>query len=120
MASLAKAYKRRVYLFCGINSNKAEDVASIKKHAGAHGFDFSILKDAGNKVADQLSASFTPEVLVMSGGSQALYYGRIDDKRREEEVTTKDLSNALDEVLAGKSVAVARTKAFGRTTKGVN
>jgi len=120
IASLAKAYKEKGISFLGINSNKAEDVASIKKHAETHGFDFSILKDAGNKVADQLSASFTPEVFVMSGDLKLLYHGRIDDKRREEEVTTKDLSNALDEILAGKSVTVARTKAFGCTIKRVN
>jgi len=67
-----------------------------------------------------LSASFTPEVYVLDGNLKLLYHGRIDDKRREEEVTTKDLNKALEEILAGKPVSVSRTKAFGCTIKRVN
>lgn len=120
MAAIANSYKEKGITFIGVNSNKAEDISSIKSHAKSNGLDFTILKDEGNKVADQLSASFTPEVYVLDGNLKLLYHGRIDDKRREEEVTTKDLSNALDEILAGKSVTVARTKAFGCTIKRVN
>lgn len=120
MAALAKTWKDKGVTFLGINSNKAEDVSAIKTHAKSNGLDFTILKDAGNKVADQLSASFTPEVYVLDGNLKLLYHGRIDDKRREEEVTTKDLNKALEEILAGKPVSVSRTKAFGCTIKRVN
>lgn len=120
MATISNDYAAKGVTFLGINSNKAEDVAEIKDHAGKNGFKFSILKDKGNVVADQLAASFTPEIYVLSPDLKLLYHGRIDDKRRVDEVTTSDLKNALDEILAGKPVSVAKTKAFGCTIKRVN
>jgi len=119
MAAISKDYASKGVTFLGINSNKAEDISAIKKHAADNGLDFTILKDNGNVVADQLSASFTPEIYVLSGDLKLLYHGRIDDKRRIEEVTTNDLQKALDEILAGKPVTVSSTKAFGCTIKRV-
>ncbi len=120
MAAISNEYSGKGVTFLGINSNKAEDVAEIKDHAAKNGFKFSILKDKGNVVADQLAASFTPEIYVLSPDLKLLYHGRIDDKRRVDEVTTSDLKNALDEILTGKPVSVAKTKAFGCTIKRVN
>jgi peroxiredoxin len=120
MAAISKDYSSKDITFLGINSNKAEDVAAITKHAAENGLDFTILKDNGNVVADQLAASFTPEIYVLSGDLKLLYHGRIDDKRRLEEVTSNDLQKALDEILAGKPVSVSSTKAFGCTIKRVD
>lgn len=120
MATIAKDYTSKGITFLGINSNKAEDIAAIKKHAADNGLSFTILKDNGNVVADQLSASFTPEIYVLNGDLKLLYHGRIDDKRRVEEVTTNDLQKALDEIVAGKPVSVSSTKAFGCTIKRVD
>lgn len=120
MAAISNEYSGKGVTFLGINSNKAEDVAEIKDHAAKNGFKFSILKDKGNVVADQLAASFTPEIYVLSPDLKLLYHGRIDDKRRVDEVTTSDLKNALDEILSGKPVSVAKTKAFGCTIKRIN
>lgn len=120
MATIAKDYMSKGITFLGINSNKAEDIAAIKKHATENGLGFTILKDNGNVVADQLSASFTPEIYVLNGDLKLLYHGRIDDKRRVEEVTTNDLQKALDEILAGKPASVSSTKAFGCTIKRVD
>lgn len=120
MAALSNDYSGKGVTFLGINSNKAEDVAEIKEHAAKNGFKFTILKDKGNVVADQLAASFTPEIYVLSPDLKLLYHGRIDDKRRVDEVTTSDLKNALEAILAGKPVSVAKTKAFGCTIKRVN
>jgi len=120
MAALSNEYSNKGFTFLGINSNKAEDVAGIKEHASKHGFKFTILKDKGNVVADQFGASFTPEIYVLSPALKLLYHGRIDDKRRVDEVTSSDLKNALEEILSGKPVTVAKTKAFGCTIKRVN
>jgi len=120
MAALYEMYKDKGVTFLGINSNKAEDVKEIKEHAGTNKLGFTILKDVNNVIADKLSASFTPEVYVVNSDLELLYHGRIDDSRRESEVKTKDLSAALDEILAGKKVTVTQTKAFGCTIKRVN
>lgn len=119
MAALFNEYKSKDVAFIGINSNKQEDVAEIRTHAKKNGLDFVILKDDGNVIADRFKASFTPEIYVLSPGFELLYHGRIDDSRKSDNIKSKDLENALNEILDGKPVSVEKTKAFGCTIKRV-
>jgi peroxiredoxin len=119
MVQLYDEYIPKGVTFVAINSNKQEDVEEIKNHAKDHGFKFTILKDWNNKLADKLDASVTPETYVLNNNFEILYHGRIDDSRREESVSSRDLRNALDEILSGKQVEVKETKAFGCTIKRV-
>lgn len=119
MAKLNEDYKERGVVFLGINSNVAEDVATIKKHAEENNLPFVILKDKDNFIADKLEASVTPEVYVLNAKHEVLYHGRIDDSRNSEKVASQDARKALEEILAGKEVGTARTKAFGCTIKRV-
>jgi peroxiredoxin len=119
MASLYEDYSDKPVTFLGINSNKQEDVGEIKKHAKENGLDFIILKDLNNIIADKFNAKFTPEIFVLSPDFNVLYHGRIDDSRKEPEVESTDLRNALDEILGGKNVSVTETKAFGCSIKRV-
>jgi hypothetical protein len=41
------------------------------------------------------------------------YKGRIDDSRNPERVTVSDLRNAIDDLLADRSVRVSETTPFG-------
>jgi peroxiredoxin len=120
MVELFKDYAPRGVAFIGINSNEQESVEEIREHAKNHGFTFPILKDWNNVIADRLGASVTPEIYVLNARFDILYHGRIDDSRREADVNSRDLRNALDAVLAGKSVPLTETKAFGCTIKRVN
>jgi len=95
-------------------------IEEIKKHAAENKFTFPVLKDWQNVIADKFGASFTPEVYLLNSRFEILYHGRIDDSRRENEVKSRDLKNALDEILTGKPVSVSETKAFGCTIKRVN
>ena len=119
MESLAKEYSSKDVTFLGINSNKAESSEDIKEHAEENGFTFTILKDKNNVIADEFDASFTPEVYVLNGNNEVLYHGRIDNSKKEADVETQDLKNALDEILSGKNVTNSSTKAFGCTIKRV-
>jgi len=119
MEKLYETFKDKDVVFLGINSNKEETTDKIKKHAEEKGLSFPILKDEKNKIADQLEASFTPEVYVLNNKLELLYHGRIDDSRREDEVKTQDLKNTINEILKGKEVSVKTTKAFGCTIKRV-
>ncbi|HAL56204.1 MAG TPA: thiol-disulfide isomerase, partial [Bacteroidetes bacterium] len=103
----------------GINSNKQESAEEVKQHAKDNSFEFTILKDWKNVIADKLEATVTPEIYLLNPSFEILYHGRIDDSQRENKVTSKDLRAALDNVLAGKTVPVATTKAFGCTIKRV-
>jgi len=119
MEAIYNDYKGKDVAFLGINSNKAESVMSIKEHAEENGLTFTILKDEKNIIADQFDASVTPEVYVLNSEFQVLYHGRIDNSRKEADVETKDLRNALDQILDGKEVTISNTKAFGCTIKKV-
>jgi peroxiredoxin len=117
MEQLAQDYKARGINVIGINSNVAEDAAAVKAHAAEHKFTFTILKDSGNKIADKLGASVTPEAYFVDANSKLLYHGRIDNARNAAQVETTDLRNALDAALAGKGIEKTEAKAFGCTIK---
>ena len=117
---LVNVYKDQNIQFLGINSNQLESGEEIKTHSIENNLNFPVLKDTGNRVADQLQALVTPEVYVIGTNYKVLYHGRIDDSRDESQVKSKDLENALQEILAGKEVTVNTTKAFGCSIKRSN
>ncbi len=119
MVALYNDYHPENVAFVGINSNRQESVREIAEHARDHALPFPILKDRDNIIADKLDASVTPEIYVLNPDFKLLYHGRIDDSRREREVKSKDLRQALDRILAGKPVDNPETKAFGCTIKRV-
>jgi peroxiredoxin len=120
MVELYNDYKGKNVAIVGINSNKQESVDEVKSHSKEHGFEFTVLKDWKNVVADRFEASFTPEIYVLNANLELLYHGRIDDSRNLDKISTRDLRKALDEILDGKEVSRTTTKAFGCTIKRVN
>jgi peroxiredoxin len=117
MAKLAEDYKAKGIAVIGINSNVAEDAAAVKAHATEHKLSFPILKDPGNKIADRLGATVTPEAYFLDANNKLLYHGRIDNSRNAAQVEANDLRNALDAALAGKAVEKTEAKAFGCSIK---
>jgi hypothetical protein len=92
----------------------------VKSHAGEKHLTFTILKDDGNKIADRLGATKTPEVYVLDTNSKLVYHGRIDNSQKTEGITSNDLREALDEMLAGKPISKTGGAAFGCTIKRVS
>ena len=117
MAKLAEDYKAKGIAVVGINANVAEDAAAVKAHAAEHKLAFPILKDPGNKIADRLGASVTPEAYFIDANNKLVYHGRIDNARNASQVESSDLRNALDAALAGKAVEKTEAKAFGCSIK---
>lgn len=113
MEKLAQEYTAKGISVIGINSNVAEDAATVKAHAGKNKLSFTILKDPGNKIADKLGATVTPEAYLLDGSNKLVYHGRIDNSRNAAQIETHDLRNAIDAILAGKAVEKTEAKAFG-------
>ena len=111
--ALAEDYAKQGVTFLALNASADESANEIKAHADKQGFTFSILKDKDNKIADAYGAVRTPEMFVVDGAGVLRYHGRIDNSHLPIHVKTHDLRNALDELLAGKPVTVAETKALG-------
>ena len=119
MEKLARDYKARGVNVIGINSNATEAAEAVKQHATEHGFTFTVLKDAGNKIADRLGARVTPEAYFLDADNKLVYRGRIDnaDPRRGGDVTSDDLRDAIEATLAGKPVVKNEGLAFGCSIK---
>ena len=117
MEKLYEDYKARGISVVGINSNSTESSDDIKAHASTNNLTFTILKDKGNKIADLLGAERTPEVYLLDASNKLVYRGRIDNARNSTSVSTNDLRDAIDAVLAGKPVAKTSVPAFGCSIK---
>jgi peroxiredoxin len=117
MEKLAQDYKAKGINVIGINSNAPEEAGSVKEHASQNKLTFTILKDPGNKIADRLGATKTPEAFFISAENKLLYHGRIDNSRDASGVNSSELRDALDLTLAGKPVAKTTAMAFGCTIK---
>ncbi len=117
LASLADEFGKDEVAMIGVNANSHDSVTEIAAYARRHGIEFPILKDAGNKLADQLGAVRTPEVFVLDTNRVVRYHGRIDDQYGvgyiRNEADREDLKEAIRELLDGKPVSVASTQPVG-------
>lgn len=59
----------------------------------------------------------TPHVFVFDAERKLRYRGRIDDAENPENIRTHDTREAIDALLAGRTVAVETTKTFGCSVK---
>ena len=114
---LAQRLKEKGVVFVGINANQQDSVTETAAHATRHAFPFPVLKDAGNKIADQFGAERTPEVFVLDADRVVRYSGRIDDQYgvgfQKQQATRADLELAVNELLAGKAVSQPRVPPTG-------
>ena len=117
MEKLAQDFKARGINVVGINANSTESAADVKDHAAKNNLTFTILKDNGNKVADMLGATRTPEAYFLDASNKLLYHGRIDNSRDITQVNSSELRDALEATLAGKPVPKATANAFGCSIK---
>jgi peroxiredoxin len=117
MEKLAEEYKAKGVSVIGINSNVTEPVAVVKAHAADKHFTFTVLKDDGNKVADRLGATRTPEAYLIDAGGKLVYHGRIDNSQNTANITSNDLRDAVDELLSGKPISKTGGAAFGCSIK---
>src|SRR2546423_1383690 len=117
MQKLADDYKAKGINVIGINSNSTEPASEVKSHASEKHLTFTILKDHGNKIADRLGATRTPEAYVLDANNKLVYHGRIDNSQNMANITSNDLRDALDQMLGGKPISKTGGAAFGCTIK---
>ena len=99
--------------FIAVNSSYGERPVEIAAHARQRGYPFPMLRDEGGVIADRVGAQVTPEVFVLDRQGVLRYHGRIDDNRDALKVTSNDLRNALDALLAGKLPSRPEQMSFG-------
>jgi peroxiredoxin len=101
-----------------INSNDPhlypdESFARMVERAAEGAHTFPYLVDDSQRLAKAFGATCTFHVFVLDQPRQLRYQGRFDDARLATNVTSHDLRNALDDLLAGRDVRIATTRPFG-------
>src|SRR5205814_2143064 len=124
LADVAKQYADKGVVVVGVHADPDETAEQVRGHAKEYKVPFPVLRDPGHAAVKSLGAKVTPEVVVLDGGFAARYRGRIDDGyagrlKPKATVTRRDLTAALDELLAGKPVSVPEAKAVGCPIPGV-
>ena len=123
IVALANQYAPKNVAFLAVNANDAtrypdDAMQPMRARAEARKFPFPYVRDDSQAFVRALGARFTPETFVFDRARTLRYHGRIDDNHRDlAAVTSPDLQNALDALLAGSDPPVAETTAFGCSVK---
>jgi peroxiredoxin len=97
----------------------ADDTAAvIQEHQREFDLPGEALRDPGHALVKLAGANVTPEAALFLPGGRRVYRGRIDDwytdfGKSRPEPTRRDLQEAIEAVLAGRSVSNATTTAIG-------
>jgi peroxiredoxin len=94
-----------------------DSLEEMKIRAKDKKFEFPYLYDGETqKVSTAYGVLATPHVFIFDGDRKLRYQGRIDNSDIHE-VTSQDARNAIEALLAGRSVPVETTRVFGCSTK---
>ncbi|MCX6170374.1 MAG: thioredoxin family protein [Ignavibacteriales bacterium] len=106
-----------------ISSNEDENYPEdsfekMKERAAMKGFNFPYLHDATQSIAIAYGATHTPEIFLFDSERKMVFHGKIDDNWQEpQNVKSKYLRNAIDELLSGTQISVPETFTIGCTIK---
>jgi peroxiredoxin len=118
MIKIQKDYGAKSVQLLALNSNNAylspaDTYAEMVLRDQEKSFNFPYVKDEDGTVAKSYGALCTPHVFLLDEERRLRYRGRVDDSRNPDRVTASDLRNAIDDLLANRSVGVPETTPFG-------
>lgn len=118
LRGLQADYGPRGVQVVAINSNNPhlypdESYERMVEFARESRYDFPYLFDEGQRVGRAYGARCTFHAFVLDEARVIRYQGRFDDSRIPARVTTPDLRNAVDDLLAGLAPRVPSTRPFG-------
>ena len=97
-----------------------DSLDDMKIRAEYRNFTFPYLYDGEDqKIATAYGPTATPHIFIFDADRKLRYEGRVDNNMREPLVTKHDAREALDALLAGKPVGVAKTPSVGCSTKWI-
>lgn len=109
--------------FVGINSNSVNTYAEdsfphMIERMKQHRFPWVYLRDESQDAARAYGALRTPHFYVFDAGRKLIYTGRgVDNPKDSAKVTRNDLSNALEDAIAGRPVREPKTNPIGCNVK---
>ncbi|HEX9667301.1 MAG TPA: redoxin domain-containing protein [Thermodesulfobacteriota bacterium] len=122
MTTLADKYREKNVVWMAINSthymNKEDDQNWINKFKVG----YPILDDSSGSVGKLYDAKTTPNMYIIDPSGILVYSGAIDDDPRgsKDGKALNYVDQALEEILAGKTVTISQTKPYGCSVKYSN
>ena len=119
----ALTYAEKGVAFVAISSNDPDQYSedsfdSMARRAREKGYPFPYLFDEEQKVAQAYRAVCTPDFFVFDSDRKLVYRGRFDETRPGRgEATGRDLTTAIDQLLATGEVTIAQRPSMGCNIK---
>ncbi len=119
---IQKDYSKDVQVVA-ISSNEdinypEDSFENMKARAEIKKFNFPYLHDETQNIAKAYDVTHTPEIFLFDKERKLVFHGKIDDNWQEpQNVKSKYLRNAIDELLSGKQISVPETFTIGCTIK---
>lgn len=111
MKKLAAEHAEKNVVWLGIDSTHYQTRAKNQKFVEKHSIGYPILLDTDGKVGRKYGAKTTPHMFVINKGT-LVYTGAIDNRGDRNYV-----AEALEAILAGREVPLAKTQPFGCSVK---
>jgi len=119
-----KEYQAQGIEVVAINSNDAESYpddspAKMAEVIEELSFSFPYLIDEQQDVAKAYRAACTPDIFLFDGEKKLVYRGQFDSARpgNSHTVTGEDLTDAIDQLLAGQKITVDQRPSMGCNIK---
>jgi peroxiredoxin len=110
----------RTVLVCANDPSHYPDDApdQLRARAEERHYPFPYLVDETQQVARAFDAACTPDFFLFDGDRRLVYRGRLDDNwKRPEQVTRRELHEAIAAVLSGQSVPAVQHPSLGCSIK---
>jgi peroxiredoxin len=123
LIELDRDYASKGFRFVAISANDAitypdDSFPNMKKRAEERGYGFPYLYDEDQSVARAFGAVCTPDLYVFDRDRKLAYHGRLDDSPMDaSKVKRRELREALDALLAGKTPSGAQNPSIGCSIK---
>lgn len=124
LAKVANDYEGQSVAFVGINANDIEQQPEDRPEKMAemvreYNIPFPYLFDESQEVAKKYRAACTPDIFVFDEERRLVYRGQFDDSRpgNDKPVTGRDLREAIDAVLEGRSLPANQKPSMGCNIK---
>lgn len=124
LSKMGRDYEKKDIQIIAISSNSVEthpedSPKKLKEQAEKYGFTFPYLYDETQEVAKSYTAACTPDFFLFNKQRKLVYRGQLDDSRpgNFRKVTGKDLREAIENTLKGKSVSKDQKPSAGCNIK---
>jgi peroxiredoxin len=119
MQTLSDQYKDKGVAWLAINSSFFATDDQDKQWVTGQSISYPVLNDSSGGAGHAYNATNTPDMFIVGADGKVAYEGAIDNDPTDEKTGDKInyVHQALDEILAGKSVSVPQTKPYGCNVK---